>query len=185
MSDESLPPRALPPADITNPDQLIRIENGLLVVPSGCILPQICAKTNLPVTEQDMICRQLTWCSPWIGLLFFVSGPLLILVYFVARKRCSITFGLSPEIRRRNSQRTLVKFLAMFGLLIATVSLATVNSAQWIVAALCLTTFVLFLISVIALFVGNSPLSVVRHRNGMFWIKGFQHEYMAQLPLEA
>lgn len=176
--------RVLAPEGIVDRDQLIRVENGLLVVPSGCILPAICIKTNTPVTEQDMIRRELTWCSPWVGLLFLVSGPLLILIYFVARKRCSITYGLSPEIRKRISTRSWAKFLAMCSFLIATVVIATIDSNHWIIAAALPATFLLFLFFVVALFVGNSPLRVVKHRNGMFWIKGLQSDCLARLPLE-
>jgi hypothetical protein len=42
-------------------------------------------KTNQPVSEDDLVCRDLRWCSPWILLLILLSGLLLILVYFLAR----------------------------------------------------------------------------------------------------
>jgi len=185
MSDSISANRVEAPAEIVDHDQLIRVENGLLVVPSGCVLPPFCVKTNSPVTEQDMVSKDLTWCSPWIGLLFFISGPLLIIIYFVARKQCSITFGLSSEIRKRNSRRGFAKFAAMVAFLVATVGIATIDSNHWIISAAFPVTFLLFLVSVVALFVGNSPLSIVKHRNGMFWIKGLRPELIAQLPLEA
>jgi hypothetical protein len=43
--------------------------------------------------------------------------------------------------------------------------------------------FLLSVASLIALFVGNSPLRVVDHRDGLFWVKGFSQEYLDGLEL--
>jgi hypothetical protein len=44
-----------------------------------------------------------------------------------------------------------------------------------------MTALVLFLVAVVALFVGNSPLSVVKYREGMFWIRGCSGEFLASV----
>ncbi len=62
-----------------------RVDGNCLVVASRTVLPPVCVKTNQPVSEDDLVCRDLRWCSPWILLLILLSGLLLILVYFLAR----------------------------------------------------------------------------------------------------
>jgi hypothetical protein len=44
---------------------------------------------------------------------------------------------------------------------------------------------VLFLIAVVSLFFGNSPLRVVKYRNGVFWIQGFSEEFLANIKLRS
>ena len=37
---------------------------------------------------------------------------------------------------------------------------------------------ILFLIAIIVLLIGNSPLRIVKHRRGEFWIKGCSWEFL-------
>jgi hypothetical protein len=138
------------------------------------VLPAICVKTNEPVSEDDLVRKNFHWCSPWVGLLIVLSGLLLILVYFVARKKCSLTFGLHPRLRRKYRRRVLLKVIATVLLF-----LAIPFSAALDLTAVPIIVMVLFLVAVVSLFIGNSPLSVVKYRKGLFWIKGFSHGYLS------
>jgi hypothetical protein len=55
---------------------------------------------------------------------------------------------------------------------------------NWVVTASIAGAFILFLACVVAIFVGNSPLRVVDHRNELFWVKGFSEAYMAELTFD-
>ena len=152
------------------------VDGEYLVVASGTVLPPVCVKTNQPVSEDDLVRRRFYWCTPWIAILIAASGLLLILAYFLVRRKCSLTFGLHPRVRRKYRRRILLKAVAAIALFLAIPLAAGVDSA-----ALIMTVSVLFLVAVVALFVGNSPLSVVKYREGMFWIRGFSGEFLANV----
>lgn len=150
------------------------VDEKCLVVASGTVLPPLCVKTNQPVAEDDMVRRQFHWCSPWVGLLIALSGLILILVYFVARRKCTLTFGLDPRLKSKYRRRKLFKVVAAIALFVTLPfsAAANVTVAPFIV-------LVLFLVAIVSLFIGNSPLSVVKYRKGMFWIKGFSDDFLA------
>jgi uncharacterized protein YneF (UPF0154 family) len=153
---------------------LPRAEGDFLVVASGTVLPPLCVKTNQPVSQRDLVRKQFDWCSPWVALLILVNLLVLIIVYFIVRKRCSLTFGLAPQVRKAYRRRMLVKIAAVIALFFAIPFSAALDSNIAIVIVV-----VLLLAGIVALFIGNSPLRVTKYREGMFWIKGFSPEYLA------
>ncbi len=158
----------------------VRVEGKCLVVTSGAVLPPYCVKTNTAVQQPDFQQRRLSWCPPIVGLLILLSGLLLILVYFVVRKHCTITFGLSPAVRKIHRNRRVFKIISVIVLFFALLVAAGVDSTGVIV-----TVFILFLVAVIALFVGNSPLAITKHRNGEFWISGCSKEFLVHIQAVA
>lgn len=154
----------------------VRVQGKQLVVRTGAVLPAFCVKTNEVVRPEEMQNRSFTWCSPLVGLLILLSGPLLILVYFLLRKHCRLTFGLSPEIRRKYRNRKLLKTLAIVVLFFSIPIAAGAESAAIVIGVV-----VAFLVAVVSLFVGNSPLTVRAHRDGEFWIEGCSHEFLSRL----
>jgi len=154
----------------------VRVDGKSLVVTSGAVLPPFCVKTNTAVQQPDVQQRRLSWCPPIVGLLILLSGLLLILVYFIARKQCMITFGLSPAIRKKYRNRRIFKIIAVIVLFFALPFTAAIDSTAVIV-----TVFILFLVAVISLFIGNSPLAITKHRKGEFWISGCSKEFLAHI----
>lgn len=167
---------ATPFAPVDGQAPSIRVDGRSLVVPTATILPPVCIKTNQPVSEADMVRRTFYWCSPWVALLILLSGCLVILAYFLVRKRFTITYGLAPDLRQRYRKWLIIKSLAATGFFVALLMAAGVDSP---LAALVF--LVLFVAAIVSLFIGNAPLSVVNHRRGMFWVKGCSNEYLAQL----
>ena len=157
-------------------DAALRVEGKQLVVRSGAVLPPVCVKTNEPIAREDYLQKRFTWCSPAIGLLILISGFLLVLVYFIARKKCSLTFGLTPAVRRKYRNRKIIKIVAAIVLFFALPVAAGADSGL-----LLLIVFLLFLTAVFSLFFGNSPLAVTKQRNGEFWISGCSKEFLARL----
>jgi hypothetical protein len=176
MDDETFDEPITIDYSATLADEGIDVDGKHLVVCSGAVLPPFCVKTNRPVEPEDMTCRRLTWCHPLYALLILVSGLLLIILYFVVRKRCTITFGLSPEMRRRYRNRIILKLVAVIVLFFALPAAGAANSDVAIVIV-----GVLFLIAVFALFLGNSPLAVTAYDNGEFWIAGCSQEFLWRL----
>jgi hypothetical protein len=156
------------------------VDGGCLVVASGTVLPPVCVKTNERVSENDLMRKDYHWCSPLVGLLVLASGLLLILVYFAARKKCSVTFGLHPRVRWKYRRRVLLKVVATIVLFLAIPYSATVDDT-----ALPFLVMVLFLAVIVSFFIGNSPLSVVKYRKGMFWVEGFSREFLADFKPES
>jgi hypothetical protein len=113
-------------------------------------------------------------------LLIFLNLLVLIIVYLIVRKRCVLTFGLDPRVRRAYRNRMLVEIAIAVALLFAIPLAAALDSAVVIA-----TVVILFLIAVVALFIANSPLSVTKYREGMFWVKGFSAEYLASFSPDA
>lgn len=161
-------------------DGSFRVEGKLLVVRSGAVLPPICVKTNQPVSPHDVVSRRLTWCSPLVALLILLSGLLLILVYFLVRRHCTLTFGLLPAVRRKYRNRRLVKSIAAIALFFALPVTAAMDST-----AVTIVVLVLFLVSIVSLFIGNSPLSVTNYRKGEFWIAGCSKDFLAGIQSRA
>ena len=152
------------------------VDGKCLVLVSGTILPAHCVRTNQAVTEGDMTRKRFDWAAPWVALLILVNVIVLLLVYFLVRKKCFLTFGLHPSVRRKYRNRLLLKALIAIALFFAIPVTAAIESTAAIVVAA-----VLFIVAVVSLFIGNSPLRVVRYREGKFWIKGFSDEYLASI----
>ncbi len=152
------------------------VDGKYLVVTSGAVLPPLCVKTNTPIQPDDLQHRRLRWCPPIVGLLILLSGLLLILVYFIASKRCTITFGVSPDMLRKYRNRRIFKIIAVIILFFAVLFSAETDNTAVIIVVLAL-----FLIAVISLFIGNSPLAIAKHHRGRFWISGCSKEFLAHI----
>jgi hypothetical protein len=143
-----------------------RVDGKYLIVSSEDGLPRFCVRTNGAVSVLDMRTKEFTWCSPLVSLLILVSGPLLILVYYVARKRCYLNFGLSEQMQRRYRNRFIAKIATVCVLFVALPMTAAVGDGVGMIVLL------LFLAAVVSLFFGNSPLAITKHSNGEFWMAG-------------
>ncbi len=173
QAPSAAPSAALPPTKV-------RVEDKYLVVTSGTALPSFCVKTNRAVQPQDIQQRRLSWCPPIVGLLILLSGLLLILIYFIVRKHCTISFGLSPDIRKKYRNRRVFKVIAVILLFFALPFTAAIDNI-----AVVITVFILFLVAVVSLFIGNSPLAITKHRKGEFWISGCSKEFLARIQTVA
>ncbi len=154
----------------------VGIDGKYLVVTPGAVLPQRCVKTNQKITEGEMKRKAFEWCSPWVALSFLISGCFTIILYFVFRKKCEIVFGVHATVSAKYRNRLIFKLLATVGLFVAMPFVAAIDNSALIAA-----TIILFIIAFISLFVGNSPLSVAKHRQGQFWIKGCCQEFLEQI----
>jgi hypothetical protein len=76
--------------------------------------------------------------------------------------------------------KTVAMLTPLFAIpLLASLSVRTNVILASIVVVVEMILMVLFLVALLSLPMGNSPLSIVKYRKGMFWIKGFSDEYLA------
>ena len=153
-----------------------RVVGNKLVVRSGVVLPRLCVKTGVPIGHLDRQRRVLRWCPPIFALLILLSGLLLVLIYFLASKKCEITFGLSHDVQRRRRRRRRIAFAVAISAFLA-MPLAGATD----IALLTLVSFFSLIGSIIYLLITSSPIAVAKHRLGEFWISGCSPEFLSQL----
>ena len=158
------------------PVNMILVEGKQFVCGDGMVLPARCVKTNEPLTDKEMKKHDFYWCTPVIAVAILLSPLIVILLYFILRKKCTLTFGVSAALRKRRRKVVLVKCLLALGLFIAMPFAAGTDSTPLIV-----TTIILFLIAVIAIFVGNSWLRVTSFRDKKFSFRGASPEFLQSL----
>lgn len=156
-----------------------RVDGKWLIIRSDDELPRFCVKTNEAVSVLDMRTKEFTWCSPLVALLILVSGPLLIIVYYLLRKRCYLTFGLSERLQRRYRRIFIAKVVAACGLFMAVPMIGATGDQLSIVVLL------LFLAAVASLFFGNSPLALSKHRDKEFWVAGCCKDFLDRIRLQS
>ena len=76
------------------------IENSLLVVRSGEVLPFYCVRTGEPVSPEQMERRILHWCPMWVFVLMFVAPFIGFVLYAILRQKCFIKYGMSKGAKR-------------------------------------------------------------------------------------
>jgi hypothetical protein len=152
------------------------IDGRLLVVTSGTVLPRRCVKTNRELSEQEMVKKDFYWASPWWALLILTGVLVYIVVYFVVRKKCTLTYGVARSVQNRYFYMNTLKALISIGLFIGFFAAFASGSTT-----LGLILVGLFVISLIALFIDNAPIIVRNHKDGSFWFKGCSPEFLASL----
>ena len=148
-------------------------DGKFLVIRSGAVLPSRCVKTNQPIPESSLKTRDMSWAHPMIAVLVLLSPLILIIVYFIVRKTCTVTYGVHSDIRRQKRKWFWIKIALAIVLLIAMLVASAADSPIAIMI-----TLLALIAAVISLFIGNSPLGISKHRSGEFWLKGCSEEFL-------
>ena len=156
--------------------QFPEADGKALVVVSGTSLPHRCVKSNLPVSDREMVRKELYWCNPLYLLLIFAGVLIAIIVYYLCRKKCTLIYGLHQSVRRKYQIRLLVKVAVTIALFLAMLFSTTTNSGPLIASLI-----IAFFVSLIVTALGNSPISIKNHVDGRFWIKGCSKEFLVSL----
>ena len=175
----------------------VRVEGKCLVVTTDSVLPPVCIQSNRPLGEGDMARESLYWYPPWVAILA-LSGPLVIPALFLLRKRCTITYGLVPELRRRYRILRIVRiasiiiavFVLLFlcavwiGLPVLYPSVMLDIGLGRIAVANSIAILVVGGLGFIANVIGRPPLRVTNYHRGAFWVTGCSNEYLARIERE-
>ena len=125
-----------------------------------------------------MVHKQFTWAPPWVVAMILINILVLILAYYL-RKKCDVTYALHADVRRKYRMRIVYKSLITLALFFCIPVVAALNGDVAIVVAV-----IAFFVAVIVLVVGNSPLKVTAHKDGMFWIRGCSEVFLDSLAEE-
>ena len=144
-------------------DDSILVDGELFVVGSSATLPRRCVVTNESVDESGLVEDRLTW-SPSFRLV-------------LRHQRCDVQYYLSPRGRKRPRRRMIsaIRYLFFVLPLIAFFFLFFGTSLPVVIG-----TFSGVLTSLVPS-KRQSKLSIVRYRNGRFWIAGCCPEFLAEL----
>jgi len=166
----------------TSGRQMFWAEGDLLVCRSGAILPPICIITNehldAGLDRRSRVKMTLTYVPPWVylGLLL---GPLgAAVAYFALAKACRLEFSLNRALRRKRFRWAAVSHLAILGSIASVVGAALIypSSEPLVMPLFYLAAFLLAAAVVTSRF--SMLIRVVRHRDGVFYIKGVCPEFL-------
>lgn len=161
-------------------DALYYREGDFLMIRDGAVLPARCIKTNLPAEPKDWTKQvQLTWTPPWIYIFLpFAVLPVLIIAAIIS-KRAKLTYTLCREERSRVMKRKTFATLGIFagiGTIFACFFAVNGNTS----AILAIIGVVLMIGSLVVIAVTNA-ITVRKHRDGWFTIKGCRPEFLNSL----
>src|SRR5579871_1145986 len=156
------------------PIALFYIEGNSIIVRNRDVLPPICVKSGQRVAAREMVKKRFSWAPSWVPVLF-LAGPLIwIIVYLNTRQYCKLTYGLSREARSEYRKWIGIKAAICAGFFAAMYGAFAIHLPQWGMLGM-----IIFIVSLIACFFGNSPLSISKHENGEFWFTGASPEFLA------
>jgi peptidoglycan/LPS O-acetylase OafA/YrhL len=148
-----------------------------VVMLHGASLPHRCIKCNEPAQEPTKS-RTLYWIHPALFLLLFVGGWLILLiVYYVVRKRAEVNPGLCERHKKRRTMALGIGWtLSIFGLFMIFAAIGGDTPGPALVGALLL---------LVAIIVGMSMGRLVYARKvtkDEIRLGGFGKEYLDSLP---
>lgn len=140
-------------------------------------LPEICVVTG---DQEDLVRvrKTLIWVPSWIYLLLLINLLVLLIVYLIVRKKCTVSYAMSRSARNAGRMRTLTGVLTMIGGGIAGVLIVSGNRPEiGLVIGI-----VAFLVGLVLLYAGGLPISIAKHKDGrQFWLKGFKPAFFDSL----
>jgi|GEM_PF-6283507 len=145
------------------------VEMPYLVIRNGARLPQRCVITNAP--ESDVY-REATF-----------RYPNRLFQFAVSPRKCTVVWAVCEEIHRKHRHRTTSKGLIALGaiLMMCGPSILTNQIAvlTWVLLLLSCFGFAIFY-----WFKGVRGPELEKYRDGYFWIKGLNQEFLASLQEE-
>lgn len=156
-----------------------RVDGKYLVVADGASLPHRCIKTNQPVDSDDMQTVTVSYCSPVMALLIFLSAFLLLIVFLLARRRIYVNVGLTKEVRQKLRRGKIANTVVAIVIFLALPFSGAMGSDVMMLVALGL-----FIASVVYLIFGHRTVAAAKYRNGEYWLTGVSREFLAELATE-
>ncbi len=166
-------------------------DGKLLMVRKGSVLPDRCLKCNATAGGYQFK-RDLSWHNPLWSLLLIASPILYVLVYFIVRRRGSVTVGLCPLHRARRSRAIAISWsTAVLGIGSIIAGLAVLESRTPIALGIAPANATPFLIvaglfllfgSLIGGMLGSRVLVPKRIDKTFIWLTNVSPEYLATFP---
>jgi hypothetical protein len=162
-----------------------RADGKYIVVPAtGARLPQRCVKTNNAVGDEDVEAKTLYWCSPYIYFALLANILILIILYFVFRKKISVEIPLSREGARIVRNHAIKAWaLVIGGFVLFGYGMSQVfDQNGGLGGILAVLGIVVLLLGVVGGARRAVGLRVAKLRDGHAWLAGACPAFVASLP---
>jgi len=157
-------------------------EGNLLVCRSGAVLPPVCLKTCQAISEEtDPRSRQRKFhyfVPTWFLLFTVVFAIGVVLAYFIFRKGCLLEYTLSEGIRRKYFRRGVGSVLLLLTGIGTLAGLWMRNGIAPFTEAILFASGVALLGAALIASLFRSPVNVVKHRKGLFYLKGVSPAFL-------
>lgn len=158
--------------DNSAPSDDIQLIKGKLVGKSPIILPEICVKCGADAHNGKRFEKSLYYCNLLFFLTILINILVLIIVYFVARKKIDLSFSLCENCLIPYKRKRMVAALFWLATILSVVAGIALESSEFIIV------FVILLIAAIVMnIVAGLPLRPSGHSKGLFTIKGAKQPF--------
>lgn len=147
-----------------------------LLVPDGTTLPPLCVKTGQPVHDPAIV-KKFYSAPNWVILTVLISPLLLLILYYIFRRKAKIAYYLDGEVRSRARNASLICGLVILAAIGAFVAAGALEEAWPILIGLAL------LLIVAPAIYFTSIRTVYSHRveNGYVWLRGVPPQVLTAL----
>lgn len=157
----------------------IRIDGDLVVVGKPASLPNICVISG---ETEDLIpySRTLTYVSPVVIVVFFLSRLIGLIMYLMMRKQTPTTFFLARSVRSSMRWKIFYGLLCLAGAMAVLIGILSASQqvAPWLIAI----PIILFIVGLIFVVKGTNVLSVKKFAApDEFGIRGCKAPFFATL----
>lgn len=163
------------------------VDGKHLVVSDRTTLPGYCVKTGLSQQEVEgrTVVKTVSWVSPAIYFLLLLNILVLVVVYFIVRKQCRVTYFISHDARRavvRNQMIGLGIFVLGIASFIGSLVMADSGSmSEDMAVVLAISSVVIGLAGLVMTALYQSPISIKKHRDGQFWLGGLSPAFIDRI----
>lgn len=161
----------------TIPVSQFYVDGNLIMCGKQVVLPAVCVITG--ETEDLVLMKKtVTWVPKWIYLTLLAGLLVLLIVYLILRKQCSVSFYMSRRLRNRKRWFTFYGFLCLGAALFCLIVGANSDLPQVFVPL----GIVAFITALVMFVMAQPPISAARQEKGTtFWLSGFKPAFFDQL----
>lgn len=169
--------------DPSHGERPIAIEKDAIVANDVLVLPDRCIKTNATGDHLKRVTKKIYYVSPLVYLGLLVNILVVIILYLVLRKKCTVTYTINKGVEAKNSIISILSLLGFIvGLAGTAIGLGSMDTMElWHVIAGG--GFVILVLSLVGNY-HSMPLRAARHERGVFRLKGCSPEFLDQLQAE-
>lgn len=161
-----------------------RADGSKIVIPvKGGQLPMHCVKTNQAVSAADLKRKKLYWCTPFVFIAILLNLLIVIILYYIFRKKVQLDIPISPEGKRIIRKHAFISIgTALGGVLVVILGAAFTSTSSPAFGGLILLGVLLCLGGLIYAGRKAAALRVAKVKNGEAWLAGACPEFIASLP---
>lgn len=148
------------------------------------ILPNRCIKTNAEGPNLKRVDKTLYYMHPAWYLTLLINLLVLIIVYLVCRKPCSIQYSIDKSTANKHALLSGLSVLLFFAGLFGFISGFVMTETQGLVGIAVLVVSFVVLIASLVFNSKNMPVRITKYSNGQFHFKGFSKEYLSSLAAD-